>query len=108
MPFRTGPARIWIAELAWLLGSWAFSWLLLSLLLGFGYLWQPQLDIQLHNTYFVLPPLLLTTLALLPVATVVTAGRALTGAFRRFGPNAVLLTLLGFWTLLSLFIVYLR
>ncbi|GAA4022709.1 hypothetical protein GCM10022409_03120 [Hymenobacter glaciei] len=50
---RSGPARIWIRELAWLLGSWAFSWALLNQLLGYKYLWHPELDIQMHNTFFV-------------------------------------------------------
>ena len=104
MRFRTGPAHIWIYEIAWLLGSWAFSWLLLSQLLGYNYLWHPQLDIQVHNTYFVLQPLLITTLVFLPVATIVTGVRVLTAAFRRFGPNAILLSLSGVWTLLVLLI----
>jgi hypothetical protein len=102
MSFRTGPARIWSYEIAWLLGNWAFSWLLLSLLLGFGYLTQPQLEIQMHNTYFVLQPLLLTMLVWLPVATVVTGVRVLAAAFRNFGPNVVLRFLVGIWTLLAL------
>ncbi|MBH8556914.1 hypothetical protein [Hymenobacter negativus] len=104
MSFRAGSARIWIHEIAWLLGSWAFSWLLLSLLMGFNYLWQPKLDIQMHNTYFVLPPLLLTTLVWLPVATVVTGVRVLTSAFRNSGPNSVLVILVGIWTLFTLLI----
>ena len=97
--------RTVLPELAWLLGSWAFSWLLLSQLLGFGYLWQPQLDIQMHNTYIVFQPLLLTTLLFLPVATVVTGARALAGAFRRFGPNAVLTGLAFIWSLTLLLAV---
>ena len=110
MIFRFGPARIWIRELAWLLGSWAFSWLLLSQLFGYNYLWHPQLDIQMHNTYFVFQPLLVTTLVLLPVATIVTGVRVMVSGFRHFGSTAVLLVLASVWTLLGSFIAlaYLR
>ena len=92
-------------ELAWLLGSWAFSWALLSRLLGPAYLWRPMPDIQLHNTYFVFKPLLFTTLLFLPIATLVTGVRVLVGAFRYFGPNRVLVGLVSVWTLLGLLLV---
>ena len=104
MLFRSGPARIRIRELAWLLGSWAFSWLLLSQLFGYNYLWHPQLDIQMHNTYFVFQPWLLTTLLFLPMATVVTGGRVLVSSFQDVGPRAVLLGLAGSWSLLATFV----
>ena len=71
---------------------------------GYHYQWQPQLDIQLHNTYFVVQPLLLTTLLFLPVATVVTGARVLVGAFRHFGANALLVALAIVWTLLGLLV----
>ena len=106
MNFRFGSARSWTCELAWLLGSWAFSWALLSQLFGYSYLRHPQLDIQLHNTYFVLPPLLLTALVCLPVATLVTGGRVLAGAFRRSDPNAVLVTLASIWVGLGLLVAF--
>jgi hypothetical protein len=99
MLFRFGSVRIWLRELAWLLGSWAFSWALLSQLWSYNYLWQKQLDIQMHNTYFVFQPLLLTTLVFLPVATVVTGVRVLARGFRHFGPNAVLVILATIWSL---------
>jgi len=98
-------ARKALAELAWLLGSWAFSWLLLSQLFGYNYFWKPQLDIQMHNTYFVFKPLLFTTLLFLPIATVVTGVRTLVGAFRHFGPNAVLTVLAIIWSLMLLLAV---
>ncbi len=111
MTFRFGFARSWIRELAWLLGSWAFSWALLSQLFGYNYLRHPQLDIQLHSTYFqlhstyfVLQPLLLTALVLLPAATLVTGGRVLASAFRRSGPNAVLGLLVSIWAVLGLLV----
>ena len=94
--------------MAWLLGSWAFSWALLSQLLGYGYPRQPVLDIQMHNTYFVVQPLLLTTLAMLPMATVVTGVRVLVAAFRHFGPNAVLVALASIWAVTGLLATLLR
>jgi len=72
--------------------------------LGYTYLWQPQLDIQMHNTYFVLQPLLLTTLVFLPVATVATGVRVLASVFRHFGANAELVTLASIWTIIGLLI----
>jgi hypothetical protein len=73
--------------------------------LGYNYFWKPKLDIQMHNTYFVLQPLLFTTLLFLPIATVVTSVRATVGAFRHFGRNAVLTGLAGIWSLTLLLAV---
>ena len=84
---QPGLVHLWLRELAWLPSSRAFSWASLSYFLGHGYLWQPQLDTQLHKPYFALPPLLLTTLFFLPVATVATGTRALAGHFRRSDPT---------------------
>ena len=101
----TKPTATWrtaFTEIAWLLGSWAFSWLLLGWLLGYPNLWQPQLDIQMHNTYFVFQPWLFTTLLFIPIATVVTGVRVLAGAFLHFGPNAVLTGLAVVWSLILL------
>ncbi|GAB3588317.1 hypothetical protein [Hymenobacter daeguensis] len=98
-------SRTVLIEIAWLLGSWAFSWLLLSRLLGYDYLRKPQLDIQLHNTYFVLQPLMLTTLLFLPIATVLTGVRVSVGAFRHFGRHAVLKGLAISWSLALLLAV---
>ena len=98
---RSGPGRIWIRELAWLLGSRAFSWALLSWLWGsLVFLSSQTMEIQLPDTYFVFQPLLLTTLVFLPIATVATGGRVLIEGFRHFAPNAVLMTLASLWTLL--------
>ena len=52
MIFRAGSVRIWFRELAWLLGSRAFLWALLSQLLGYEYRWHRQLHIQMHNNYW--------------------------------------------------------
>ena len=70
--------------------------------MGYAYPWRPQLDIKMHNTYFVFQPLLLTTLVFLPVATVVTGVRVLVAAFGQFGANAVLILLVSLWTIVSL------
>ncbi|MBO2010963.1 hypothetical protein [Hymenobacter negativus] len=78
---------------------------MLSKLLGYDYFWKPELDIQMHNTYFVFQPLLFTALLFLPIATVVTGVRALIGAFRHFGPNAVLTSLTVIWSLTLLLAV---
>ena len=62
---------------------------------------ETALATQMHNTCFVFQPILLTTLVLLPVATVGTSVRVLVVAFRHFGSNAELLTLADFGTLLG-------
>lgn len=79
-------------------------WALLSQLLGYEYRWHRQLHIQMHNNYFVFQPRLFTTLAFLPVATVVTSVRMLMGALRHFGPDAVLLMLASLRMLLGLLV----
>ena len=79
---RSGPGRTGIRELAWLLGSRAFLWALLSRLWGsLVFLCSRTVEIQLPDTYFVFQPLLLTTLVFLPIATVATGGRILYGRF---------------------------
>lgn len=60
-------------ELAWLLGSWAFSLLVLGRAIGYEKLLAATLDIQMHNTYFVLSPLILS-IPLLTVTMVVQTG----------------------------------
>lgn len=70
--------------------------------MGYNYLLRPQLDIQMHNTYFVVPPLLVTTLLFLPIATIITGVRVLGGAFRHFAPNTILVALGGFWMVIAL------
>ncbi|UOQ66464.1 hypothetical protein [Hymenobacter volaticus] len=53
------PLKMVRPVLLWLLVSLVLAVLLAGISLGFGLLLQPQLDIQLHNTYFVVQPLLL-------------------------------------------------
>ena len=102
---RTSNPLFWLRELAWLLGSWAFSWLLLGSIFGFNYFWRGPLDIQMHNTYFVTSMWLLTGLLFLFIATISTGIRVLAQAFRHFGANAVLVTLSGIWSLIALLAV---
>lgn len=51
--------------------------LLAGLLVGFEALLLPQLDIQMHNTYFVLPPHWLVLALMLPLLLLALAGAAL-------------------------------
>ncbi|WBA40892.1 hypothetical protein [Hymenobacter canadensis] len=60
-----------------LLGCVVTAVVLAGLLVGFGALLQPQLDIQLHNTYFVLPPYWLVLALLLPLLLLTLAGTML-------------------------------
>ncbi|AII52244.1 hypothetical protein [Hymenobacter sp. APR13] len=60
-----------------LLGCGVVAVVLAGLLVGFGALLQPQLDIQLHNTYIVLPPYWLVLALLLPLLLLALAGTAL-------------------------------
>jgi hypothetical protein len=92
-------------ELAWLLGSWAFSFAVVGWLFGFKRLLTGPLDIQLHNTYFRLT----TGYAVFPffvfVATVVTGARGVIARFKQVSINTVLALLGLLWGLL-LFVVY--
>jgi hypothetical protein len=51
------------------LGIFSSTVLLVGLLLGFGIFREPMLDIQMHNTYFVLPPWLLIALVFVPLGS---------------------------------------
>jgi hypothetical protein len=57
-----------------LLGCGVAAITLAGLLVGFEALLQPQLDIQMHNTYFVLPPYWLVLALLLSLLLLVLAG----------------------------------
>ena len=106
MPQPKSTRRSILIEIAWLLGSWAFSWLLLGRLWGsLAYLSFRTIEVQQHNNYYVFQPLLLTTLLFLPVATVVTGVRVSVAAFRHLGSNAVLVSLAGIWSLIMLLAV---
>lgn len=112
MNLRGLSAKPFTTELAWLFGSWAFSYLLVGVLLGYsspqGYqlLWVSPLEIQMHNTYFVLDVFSATLPFFLLTALVVTSIRAFRGRNRR----AALVTLggLGLLVAAAITIVYLR
>ena len=53
------PLKMLRPVVLWLLVSLALAILLAGVSLGFSMLLQPQLDIQIHNMYFVVQPLLL-------------------------------------------------
>ncbi|MDO7845699.1 hypothetical protein Q5H92_04970 [Hymenobacter sp. M29] len=82
-------AKPFATEIAWLLGSWAFSYLLVGALLGLagplGYrlFWASPLEIQMHNTYFILGVFEATLPFFLFTALLVTGIRALRGSHRR-------------------------
>jgi hypothetical protein len=93
-------AKIALLEIAWLLGSWAISLGLLGWLIGFNQLWAKQLEIQMHNTYFVLPPWAAAWPFFVFFATIVTSVRALLTRFQR-RPMLLVLGVLGLlWALL--------
>jgi hypothetical protein len=89
-----------VTEIAWLLGSWAFSYVVLGMAVGFNYLAAGPLDIQMHNTYFVLS----TGYAVFPifilVATVVTVVRGVVAGFKHNSIKVVLGLLASVWALL--------
>lgn len=60
-----------------LLSCTATAILLAGLLVGFEALLQPKLDIQMHNTYFVLPPYWLVLALLFPLLLLALASMAL-------------------------------
>ena len=95
-----------LIEVAWLLGSWAISFGLLGWLIGFKQLGARQLDIQMHNTYFVLP----LWAAALPFftffATIITSMRAISARFRQRSTLVVLGVLGLLWTLLVSWVVW--
>jgi hypothetical protein len=91
-------------ELAWLLGSWAFSFGLLGLVVGFSRLAAGPLDIQMHNQYFMIS----TGYAVFPifvvVATIVTVVRGVLVRFKSNTIKAVLGLLAIVWAFLLLVI----
>ncbi len=94
-----------LLELAWLLGSWVFS---------FGLVWRltgkyvGKLDVQLHNTHVLLPVWALVTLLFLVLAPVVTSARVLAGRGRRVAASIMLAGLSGVWLLIILAVLLVR
>ena len=69
-------------EALWLLGCYGVSFLLLGYLIGYRIFLCNPLDIQMHNTYFVLTNTLATLPLFLVVAFVVTSARAIAKPLR--------------------------
>jgi hypothetical protein len=92
-------------EVLWLVGCYAVSFLLLGVLAGSWFFWQSTLDIQMHNTYFVVSNTLATVPLFLVVALVVTGTRAIAEPLRTQYTWAVLLLLGLAVMLIILFIV---
>jgi hypothetical protein len=95
-----------LIEIAWLLGSWAISFGLLGWLIGYKQLWVRQLDIQMHNTYFVLPPWAVALPFFAFFATIITGVRAVVLRFRRRSTWLVLAMLGVLWGLLVSWVVW--
>ncbi|RZL14099.1 MAG: hypothetical protein EOO62_06375 [Hymenobacter sp.] len=89
-------------EIAWLLGSWAISFGLLGLVVGFSRLAAGPLDIQMHNQYFVLSVGYAVFPIFVFVATVVTVVRGVLGRFKQDSIKAVLGLLSIVWAFLLL------
>lgn len=108
MPLKAGSyAKIILLEIAWLLGSWAISFGLLGWFIGFKLLGLKQLEIQLHNTYFVMPPWAAALPFLVPVATAVTLVRGAIARFKPASSKIVLGLLSAGWVCLVLLLVML-
>jgi hypothetical protein len=80
-------------EALWLLGCYALSFLLFGVLSGSWVFWRSTLDIQMHNTYFVISKMQ----AILPLfwvlALVITSARAIAAPLRTRYTWVVLLVL---------------
>jgi len=95
-----------LIEIAWLLGSWAISFGLLGWVIGFNKLGASQLDIQMHNTYFVLPPWVVALPFFAFFATIVAGVRAVKARFRQRSTLVVLAMLGLLWALLASWMVW--
>jgi hypothetical protein len=69
-------------ESLWLLGCYAMAYVLYGLIMGTWRIWQGTLDIQMHNTYFVVSHALATLLLFVATALVVTSARAIAAPLR--------------------------
>ena len=93
----------WVGvELAWLVGSYALAFWGVKLLLGYSAHEVNTLDIQMHNTYFVLSVPVLAPPLFLAIASVTTAVRLASGRFRTPYTTAALIGLAGLWLLVLL------
>lgn len=94
-----------VRELAWLLGSWAFSYAVVGAKFGS---YRGSLDIQLHNTYFVVSVAGLATVFFLVLAPVVTGARVLASRPHHAAPSRTLAALSGSWLLIILAVCAVR
>jgi len=69
-----------IREAAWVLAVGVLTFLLAGQLLGFGTLRHPTLDVQLHNTYFIVPMMAVLSVVFLGLLLLALGLRSL---FRR-------------------------
>jgi hypothetical protein len=88
-------------ELVWLAGSYAAA---------FGALWalgvRSTLDIQMHNTYFVLSAPVAAVPVFAGLAAIGTAGRLASGRFRTPYTTAVLLGLALLWAFIMAIVLW--
>ncbi len=82
----------WV-EALWLLGCYLLSFVLYGVLAGSWLFWQGTLDIQLHNTYFVVSHLQVILVLFWVLALVVTSARAIAAPLRTRYTWVVLLIL---------------
>ena len=92
-------------ELLWLLSCYALVFVLYGILVGSWPFWQGTLDIQMHNTYFVVSHAVATLPFFLVVALVVTSARIIGEPLRTRYTWVVLLSLSTLVLLIILFIV---
>jgi len=68
--------------LLWLLGCYLLSFVLYGVMAGSWLFWQGTLDIQMHNTYFVVSHLHAVILLFWVLTLVVTSARAIAAPLR--------------------------
>jgi hypothetical protein len=89
-----------------LIGCYVASFLLLGALIGYRIFLHNPLDIQMHNTYFVLHNTIATLPLFLIVALIVTGARAIAEPLRTRYTWAILL-LLGMVAMLAILLIVL-
>jgi len=95
-------------EALWLLGCYLLVLMLYGVMAGSWSFWQGTLDIQMHNTYFVISNALATLPFFVVVALVVTSARAIAAPLRTRYTWIVLLLLSGLVLLSILLIVLIK
>jgi hypothetical protein len=93
-------------EALWLISCYGVSFLLLGFLIGYRIFLHNPLDIQMHNTYFVISNTLATLPLFLIIALVVTSARMIAAPLRT-PCTRVVLWLLGTIVLVSVLLIVL-